>query len=168
MNHSAEVEGIAVGVDADGESVPAVVVAARSEYLPVVVTRDQARAIQLGISGEPFERPLSHDLLVSVLTEFGGAIDKVRIDDIADGTFYAKIDAERYDDGEPQPFVFDARPSDALALAVRVECPIEVSDAVLDEAGQPPERFDLDDEQEGAEPPGEADEPDEFDGFGDQ
>ena len=161
MTHPAEVEGIAVGVDADGENVPAVVLAARSELLPVVVTHDQARAIQLGISGEPFERPLTHDLLVSVLTEFGGAIDRVRIDDLADGTFYAKVDAERYEDGQPRPFVFDARPSDAIALAVRVECPIEGSDAVLDEAGQPPDRFDFDD--------GETDptnEPDDFEGFG--
>jgi len=95
MNHPAEVEGMAVGVDADGENVPAVVLAARSQFLPIVVTGDQARAIQLAISGEPFERPLTHDLLVNVLTEFGGAIDRVRIDDIADGTFYAKVDAER-------------------------------------------------------------------------
>jgi bifunctional DNase/RNase len=163
MNHAAEVEGIAVGVDADGENVPAVVLAARSEFLPIVVTGDQARAIQLAISGEPFERPLTHDLLVDVLTEFGGAIDRVRIDDIADGTFYAKVDAERYEDGEPRPFVFDARPSDAIALAVRVECPIEVSDAVLDDAGQPPERFDLGDGPEQSGPPSE---PDEFDEFG--
>ena len=161
MNHPAEVKGIAVGVDADGENVPAVVLAARSEFLPVVVTHDQARAIQLGISGEPFERPLTHDLLVSVLTEFGGAIDRVRIDDLADGTFYAKVDAERYEDGQPRPFVFDARPSDAIALAVRVECPIEVSDAVIDEAGQPTDRFDFGDEE--TDP---TNEPDDFEGFG--
>jgi len=163
MNHPAEVEGIAVGVDANGENVPAVVLAARSEFLPIVVTGDQARAIQLAISGEPFERPLTHDLLVSVLTEFGGAIDRIRIDDIADGTFYAKVDAERYEDGEPRAFVFDARPSDAIALAVRVECPIEVSDAVLEEAGQPPERFDLGDDLEET---GTTGEPDDFDEFG--
>jgi bifunctional DNase/RNase len=163
MNHPAEVEGMAVGVDADGENVPAVVLAARSQFLPIVVTGDQARAIQLAISGDPFERPLTHDLLVNVLTEFGGAIDRVRIDDIADGTFYAKVDAERYEDGEPRPFVFDARPSDAIALAVRVECPIEVSDGVLDEAGQQPERFDLDDGPGEAGPTGE---PDDFDEFG--
>jgi hypothetical protein len=163
MNHPGEVEGIAVGVDADGDNIPAVVVAARSELLPIVVTADQARAIQLAIAGESFERPLTHDLLVEMLTEFGGAIDKVRIDDIADGTFYAKIDAERYDNGEPQRFVFDARPSDAVALAVRVDCPIEVSDAVLDEAGQPPDRFDLDEGPDDDVP----EDPDDFDDFDD-
>ncbi|MFB6090471.1 MAG: bifunctional nuclease family protein [Halobellus sp.] len=163
MNHPGEVEGIAVGIDADGENIPAVVVSAREEYLPIVVTADQARAIQLAISGEAFERPLTHDLLVEMLTEFGGAIDRVRIDDVADGTFYAKVDAERYERGQVREFVFDARPSDAIALAVRVDCPIEVSDAVLDEAGQPPDRFDLDDSTDprGPSGPGGSDGPDE-------
>ncbi|MFB6251295.1 MAG: bifunctional nuclease family protein [Halobellus sp.] len=162
MNHPGEVEGIAVGVDADGENIPAVIVSARSEFLPIVVTNDQARAIQLALSGEPFERPLTHDLLVEMVTEFGGAIDGVRIDDVADGTFYAKIDAERYKQGQSRQFVFDARPSDAIALAVRVDSPIEVADVVLDEAGQPPERFDLGSADDTTE---EADEFDDFDGF---
>ncbi|MDS0292750.1 bifunctional nuclease family protein [Halogeometricum luteum] len=143
MNHRAEVKGIGVGVDAEGGNVPAVVLQAREEYLPIVITSDQAQAIQLALSGEPFERPLTHDLLVDMITEFGGAIDSIRIDDLSDGTFFAKIDAERYENGEPKKFVFDARPSDAVSLAVRVDCPIVVSDEVLDEAGQPPERFDL-------------------------
>jgi len=47
-------------------------------------------------------------LLVDILTEFGGAIDRVRVDDLRDGTFYAKVDAERYENGEPERFVFDA------------------------------------------------------------
>ncbi len=180
MNHPGEVEGIAVGVDADGDNIPAVVVSAREEYLPIVVTADQARAIQFALSGDAFERPLTHDLLVEMLTEFGGAIDRVRIDDVADGTFYAKVDAERYERGQAREFVFDARPSDAIALAVRVDCRIEVSDVVLDEAGQPPERFDLDDPENGrqgssgpggpdertGDPPGERDDFDEFDDFG--
>ncbi|SFR70737.1 hypothetical protein SAMN04487947_3732 [Halogeometricum rufum] len=149
MNHRAEVKGIGVGVDAEGGSVPAVILEVREEFLPIVITSDQAQAIQLALSGEPFERPLTHDLLVDMITEFGGAIDGIRIDDLAEGTFFAKIDAERYDDGEPKKFVFDARPSDAVALAVRVDCPIVVSDEVLDEAGQPPERFDLGEPSDG-------------------
>jgi hypothetical protein len=143
MDHTAEVEGIAVGIGPDGANVPAVVLSARGEYLPIFVTGDQAQAIQLGLSGEPFERPLTHDLLVEILTEFGGAIDGVRIDDLADNTFYAKVDAERYENGESRQFVFDARPSDAVALAVRVDCPILVSDEILDSAGRPPSAVDL-------------------------
>jgi bifunctional DNase/RNase len=152
MEHTAEVTGIGVGVNDDGSDVPAVILAAREEYLPIVITADQARAIQLALSGEPFERPLTHDLLVEMLTEFGGAIDGIRIDDLADGTFYAKVDVERYDEGESRRFVFDARPSDAIALAVRAESPITITDEVLDAAGRPEDEFeperidDLDDE----------------------
>lgn len=142
MSHEADVEGIGVGAGDGGNSVPAVVLSARGEYLPIVVTPDQAQAIQLGLSGEPFERPLTHDLLVEMVTEFGGAFDAVRIDTLAEGTFYAKIDTERYEQGEPQSYVFDARPSDAIAIAVRVDCPIYVGDAVLDRAGRPPSQFD--------------------------
>lgn len=138
MEHEAEVEGIGVGVDDEGTSVPAVIVAARAEMLPIFVTGDQARSIELALSGEPAERPLTHDLLVNVVTELGGAIDKVRVDDLTDGTFYAKVDLVRYDDGESETFVFDIRPSDGIALAARVECPISVTDEVLDQAGQDP------------------------------
>jgi len=144
MEHSAEVVGIGVGASDDGSNVPAVILSAREEYLPIVITPDQAQAIRLALAGEPFERPLTHDLLVEMVTEFGGAIDGIRIDDLADGTFYAKIDAERYEQGEPHKFVFDARPSDAIALAVRVDCRITISDEVLDAAGRPPSVFDAD------------------------
>ncbi len=143
MTNTAEVAGIGMGVGADGTNVPAVILAARESYLPIFITADQAQSIQLALSGEPFERPLTHDLLVEMLTEFGGAVDAIRIDDLADGTFYAKVDAERYDNGEAERMVFDARPSDAIALAVRSECPITVSDEILDAAGRDPDEFDL-------------------------
>ena len=149
MENEAEVVGLGVGVNDEGSNVPAVVLSARDEYLPIVITTDQARAIQLALSGEPFERPLTHDLLVEMVTEFGGAVDGVRIDDLADGTFYAKIDAERYENGRPERFVFDARPSDAVALAVRVDCPIVVGGEVLDAAGQSAEDVELEGLDEG-------------------
>ncbi|SEH46987.1 hypothetical protein SAMN05192561_102222 [Halopenitus malekzadehii] len=154
MDHQAEIVAIGAGTGAGGEEIPAVLLAARGEILPVFVTPDQATSIGMTLEGEPFERPLSHDLLVSVLTEFGGAIDRVRIDDLSEGTFYAKVDVERYDDGEAERFVFDARPSDALAVGVRVECPILVADAVIDEAGRPPSEFGFDVEPaaEGGDP----------------
>jgi bifunctional DNase/RNase len=88
---------------------------------------------------------MTHDLLVDMFTEIGGAIDQIRIDDLTDNTFYAKIDADVIRAGERQTFVFDARPSDCLALAARVNCPITVADEVIDAAGQPPEAFDVED-----------------------
>ena len=149
MEHEAEVVGVGAG-SAPGGDVPAVVLGVREEYVPIFVSGDQARSIGMVLEGEPFDRPLTHDLLVEVLTEFGGAIDRVRIDDLTDGTFYAKIDAQRYEDGEPESFVFDARPSDALALAVRIDRPIVVSDDVIDEAGRHPDSVQFgDDHREG-------------------
>ncbi len=136
--------GVGAG-SAPGGNVPAVVLSVRDEYVPIFVSGDQARSIGMVLEDEPFERPLTHDLLVEVVTEFGGAIDRVRIDDLSEGTFYAKIDAERYDDGRPDRFVFDARPSDALAIAVRIDCPIVVTDAVVEEAGRPPDSIRFDD-----------------------
>jgi len=78
-----------------------------------------------------------------MLTEFGGAIDRVRIDELTGDTFLSKIDAEQYSEGERRELTFDARPSDAIAVALRVECPILVADAVVDEAGRPPDAFEV-------------------------
>lgn len=143
MNHPAEVEGIGVGMSDDGDRVPAVILRARDRLLPIYITADQAQSMHLAQRGEPFERPLTHDLLVEMVAEFGAAIDRVRIDELAEGTFFAKVDAEQYHGGERRQVVFDARPSDAIALALRVECEIVVSDAVIDEAGQPDDSIEV-------------------------
>ncbi|EMA17098.1 MULTISPECIES: bifunctional nuclease family protein [Haloarcula] len=142
MEHDATVEGVGVGVSEEGSGTPVVLLRAREEIVPIFVSKDQAQSMQLAMAGEPFERPLTHDLLVEMVTEFGGAIDRVRIDDLADGTFYGKIDAEQYTDDRRKDMVFDARPSDAVAIALRVDCPVVVTDDVIDEAGRPPEQFD--------------------------
>jgi bifunctional DNase/RNase len=144
MEHEATVEGVGVGVGDSGAGAPVVLLEAREELVPIFVSADQAQSMQLAIDEAPFERPLTHDLLIEMVSEFGGAIDRVRIDDLADGTFYAKIDAEQYNGDSRKDAVFDARPSDGIAIALRVDCPIIVSDAVIDEAGQPPEAFEAD------------------------
>ena len=153
----ATVKGIGISVESEtggegeGQGIPAVIVEARGELLPIFVSTDQARSMQLALQGKPFDRPLTHDLLVDMVAEFGGAIDTIRIDDLAESTFYAKIDAEQYRDGERRKLTFDARPSDGIALALRVDCPITVSDTVLDEAAHSPDDLDmhrLDDESD--------------------
>ena len=142
MTHEATVSGLGVSVDDEGgEGAPAVILRAREQALPIFISTDQAKSISHALDGRPFERPLTHDLFVEMLTEFGGAIDRVRIDDLSGNTFLAKIDAERYGGGERRELTFDARPSDAIAVALRVECPILVGDDVLDEAGRPPDAF---------------------------
>ncbi|KOX93905.1 hypothetical protein AMS69_08285 [Haloarcula rubripromontorii] len=142
MEHDATVEGVGVGVSEEGGGTPVVLLRAREEIVPIFVSKDQAQSMQLAMAGEPFERPLTHDLLVEMVTEFGAAIDRVRIDDLADGTFYGKIDAEQYTDDRRKDMVFDARPSDAIAISLRVDCPVVVTGDVIDEAGRPPEQFD--------------------------
>ena len=158
MTHEAEVEGIGVGVGDEGVGAPAVVLRARGELVPIFITPDQAQSMQLAIEEVPFERPLTHDLLVEMINDFGPAFDRVRIDDLSDGTFYAKIDAELYGDGERQKFVFDARPSDAIAIALRAECPILVDDVIVDEAGRDPDLFEV---EEGGRGPDVFDDPEE-------
>lgn len=143
MEHRAEVKGIGVGMGGDGEEVPAVILEAGEQVIPIFITADQAQSMHLAQRGEPFERPLTHDLLVEMVAEFGAAIDRVRIDELNNGTFYAKVDAEQYHGGERRDVVFDARPSDAIALALRVECEIFVSDLVVEEAGQPDDSIDI-------------------------
>ncbi|QSG08463.1 bifunctional nuclease family protein [Halapricum desulfuricans] len=173
MEHEATVEGIGVGVGEEGAGAPVVLLRAGGQYVPIFVSADQAQSMQLAIDEEPFERPLTHDLLIEMLSEFGGAIDRVRIDDLADGTFYAKIDAEQYNEGSRKDAVFDARPSDGIAIALRVDCPIVVDDGVVEAAGRPPEAFEVDDEagEFGGEELDEIgdfeEEDDEFGGFGD-
>ncbi|PSQ05437.1 bifunctional nuclease family protein [Halobacteriales archaeon QS_5_68_33] len=153
--HEATVEGVGVGVsDEGGRGNPVVLLQAREELLPIFVSADQAQSMQHALDGTPFERPLTHDLFVDMVAEFGAAIDRIRIDDLADGTFYAKIDTEQYHGGERKDMVFDARPSDGIALALRVDCPILVSDEVLDEAGRDPDELGLADEERERDPPG--------------
>ncbi len=142
MAHTATVRGLAASGES-GEEVPVVLLEARDEVLPIFISADQAQSIKHALNGSRFERPLTHDLLVEMTAEFGGAIDRVRIDGLTDGTFLAKIDAEQYRSGERRELVFDARPSDGIALGLRVDCDIEVADEVLDAAGRPPEEFDF-------------------------
>ncbi len=146
MEHEATIEGVGVGVGDEGRGLPVVILEARDRLVPIFISADQAQSMQLAMEGEPFERPLTHDLFVEMVAEFGAAIDRVRIDDLSDGTFYAKIDMEQYHGGERKQAVFDARPSDGIALALRVDCPLIITDEVIDEAGQPPDAFDATDD----------------------
>ncbi|MFB6082024.1 MAG: bifunctional nuclease family protein [Halanaeroarchaeum sp.] len=144
MEREASVRGVAV--TGEEEHVPAVVLDVEEKVLPVFVTGDQAQSIQIALAHDAFERPLTHDLFVDMLTEFGGAIDRVRIDELSDGTFYAKLDVERYDRGERSELTFDVRPSDAIAIAVRVDAPIFVADPVVEAAGREPDSIRFEDE----------------------
>jgi bifunctional DNase/RNase len=143
MTHEARVRGLGVSTADDGPDAPVVMLEADKQVIPIFISTDQAQSIQHALQHKPFDRPLTHDLLVEMVGEFGAAIDQVRIDALTGGTFFAKIDAEQYRDNERRAVTFDARPSDAIAIALRLDCLIEVSDDVLVEAGRSPEEFDI-------------------------
>jgi bifunctional DNase/RNase len=120
-------------------------------YLPIWIGAFEADAIALALQGHEPQRPMTHDLLKTVFGELGAAISHILINDIHDSTFYARIVVEQ----GSHTIEIDARPSDAIALAVRTDVPIFVEQHVLDQAGVP-----LDEEENAAEEePAPAEEP---------
>jgi len=101
--------------------------------LPIIIGAFEAQAIALELEKIQPPRPMTHDLLRDAFNDMGGEVLDVVIDELREGTFFAKI---RYiHDGEEGQL--DSRPSDAVALAVRVDAPIYVAPLVLEEAGIP-------------------------------
>ena len=100
-------------------------------YLPIWIGPSEADAIAVKLQGVTVPRPLTHDLLGSVIDSLGAALDSIIVSDLKSDTFYAKIILNV--DG--QQVEIDSRPSDALALAVRTDAPIFAEEAVLDKAG---------------------------------
>src|SRR2546423_4420991 len=100
-------------------------------YLPIWIGPYEADAIALELQEVPMQRPFTHDLLRAVVAELGASVTHVLINDLREDTFYARIVL----DAQGRHAEVDSRPSDAIALAVRVHCPIYVDDLVLDRAG---------------------------------
>jgi bifunctional DNase/RNase len=95
--------------------------------LPIWVGAFEANAIAVEIEKLATQRPMTHDLLKNVVWELGASVKRVVITDLVDSTFFAVIEMTR--NGEV--LVIDSRPSDAIALALRVDCPIYVKDEVI-------------------------------------
>jgi uncharacterized protein len=91
----------------------------------------EAVAIALGLDGVALPRPMTHDLLADLIESLRARIDHVEVTEIREGTFIAEV-AVAGPGGERR---IDSRPSDAIALALRVDAPVFVSDEVLDESG---------------------------------
>jgi len=100
-------------------------------YLPIWIGPAEADAIAVKLQGVTVPRPLTHDLLQSVIDSLGGKVDSIIVCDLKNDTFYAKI-ILNVDGGVVE---VDSRPSDALALAVRVGVPIYAEEVVLNQAG---------------------------------
>jgi hypothetical protein len=100
-----------------------------SRRIPIVVGVAEAFAIERRIKRMDIPRPMTHELLSATIVALGATLERIVIHDLAEGTFYAMLCLQR-DDEEIQ---VDARPSDAIALAVGSDVPIFVSEAIIDE-----------------------------------
>lgn len=100
---------------------------AGDRMLPIWVGPYEANAIALEIEKTAPQRPLTHDLLRNLITQIGATVERVVVTDLIDNTFFAVIDMVV----EGRRLLLDSRPSDAIALALRVDCPIFVSEEVL-------------------------------------
>ncbi len=100
-------------------------------YLPIWIGPAEADAIAVKLQGANVPRPLTHDLLRSIIDSLQATIDYIVVNDLRSDTFYAKILLT----ANGKQIEIDSRPSDALALAVRADVPIYADEAVLDKAG---------------------------------
>lgn len=99
--------------------------------LPIIIGASEAQSIALEMEGIKPPRPLTHDLMKNLITSFGAELSDITIDELRDGTFYAKLNIDSQQ--------IDSRPSDAIALAVRYGVQIYVAASVMDEAAFIPE-----------------------------
>jgi len=105
-------------------------------YLPIWIGAPEADAITLRLQGVQVERPLTHDLLARAISAMGADVLYVVVSDLRSDVFYAEVVLE-YNERELR---IDARPSDAIALAVRTEVPVYISEKVMNEAGRMPDQ----------------------------
>lgn len=99
--------------------------------LPIFVGGPEAASIALALSGEAASRPLTHDVMAALVTSVDAHVDSVEVTGLRDGAFFAELAIS----GPTGGMRLDTRPSDGIALAVRLGAPLFVSDAVLEEAG---------------------------------
>jgi bifunctional DNase/RNase len=119
--------------------------AERDRYLPIWIGAWEASAIAMRLQGVVAERPLTHDLFVASIEQLGARVDRVVISDLADETYHARL----YLAHDGTEVEVDARPSDALALAVRSEASIYAAEEVLEQAalGSDPDADEEDEEE---------------------
>lgn len=99
----------------------------KTRLVPIWIGVNEGNAIALEMQGEKFPRPLTHDLMVNLLTTLGAEVEKVVVTDLKANSYYALI----YVKHGGKVIAVDARPSDSLALAVRTHCPIFIDEKVL-------------------------------------
>jgi uncharacterized protein len=109
-------------------------------FLPIWIGQFEANAIALKITGSESERPITHDLMANTLGELGISLSRIVVTSLNEEVYYARLHLQQ----SGREIDVDSRPSDAIALAVRFECPIFVASEVIDRAGIIPEKEDDD------------------------
>ena len=99
--------------------------------LPIFIGGPEATAIALALDSVQTPRPMTHDLMKNVLDDLGVVLRRLEITDLSDGTFYAELHLE----AAGQTTVVSSRPSDGIALALRMSAPVYAAEAVVEEAG---------------------------------
>jgi len=100
-----------------------------NKFLPIWIGHQEAAAILMKLQGTELPRPMTHDLMTSILDELHAEVAKVTVTELKENTFYALLTL-KFDTGEID---VDSRPSDALALAVRTNAPIYASDQLIED-----------------------------------
>ena len=113
------------------------------EVLPIWIGPFEAEAIAIRLRDIEVARPLTHDLLGNVIAEMGGEVSHIAVTDLRNDTFYARITVNV----NGHLLEIDSRPSDAIALAVRVDAPIFVEDTVMEHSITP--EMDISEDEEG-------------------
>ncbi|HUW61113.1 MAG TPA: bifunctional nuclease family protein [Candidatus Bathyarchaeia archaeon] len=123
---------------ADRSGFPFVLLRNESRVLPILVGPHEASAIQIVLMGETPPRPLTHDLICNLLAGLRGQLQSVNIYKLENDIFYAHLNIEqRSPSGQVEQVLrVDSRPSDGIAIAVRMQCPIFAAEEVMDAAAQ--------------------------------
>lgn len=127
-----------LGVSEGTHHHPVVLLRHDDQVLPIVVGIAEAAAIHQGLVDEKIGRPMTHDLICNLLAGLRGDLKSITIYKLENATFYAHLNVEQKSSAGQidQVLRIDSRPSDAVAVAVRVGCPIYVAEQVMEEAGQ--------------------------------
>lgn len=123
----ASIDNIAVSVD--GHTHLVLLRTEQDDLIPIAISAEQALSLMVGRNPEKFNRPMTHDLLLSVIEMLHASVKHIEICDLKAGVFYGQLVLEN----RGIEYDIDARPSDLLALAARIDVPILVADSVVAE-----------------------------------
>ena len=121
--------------------------AQKKRALPIWIGQAEAQAIARALEGFKSERPLTHDLIIGIVKALGLKVHHIEINDLNDNTYFSSIILEN---GIGELVPIDARPSDAIAVSLRVDCPIFISEKVFSD-GTIPTEIEPEEEEEDAE-----------------